>query len=105
VTAHDLFAELDKAIRAAMPEDLPALAGRLREAELLAEMRLRLAPPAPNTAPQDENLSAEKAAQRLGVSTDWLYKTDLPFKVRIGRRVVFSARGLERWNHSRSGRS
>ena len=106
MTAHDLFAELDKAIRAAPPEDLPALAGRLREAELLAEMRLRsAAKPAGNGTVQDENLSVGKAAERLGVSTDWLYKTDLPFKVRIGRRVVFSARGLERWNRSRVGRS
>lgn len=91
MTAHDLFAELDRTIRAAPPEELPALAGRLREAELLAEMRLRsAAKPAGNGTDQDdENLSVGKAALRLGVSKDWLYKTELPFKVRIGRRVVF----------------
>jgi predicted DNA-binding transcriptional regulator AlpA len=89
------------------PEDLPALAGQLREAELLVELRLRsaAAPASSNGNGADENLSADEASRRLGVSVDWLYKTTLPFKVRIGRRVVFSARGLERWNRSRAGRS
>jgi predicted DNA-binding transcriptional regulator AlpA len=49
----------------------------------------------------DQNLSAEDAARRLGVSADWLYKTKLPFKVKIGRRVLFSATGLEKWNRQR----
>jgi excisionase family DNA binding protein len=53
----------------------------------------------------DENLSAEEAARRLGLSKDWLYRhaDSLP-SVRIGRRVLFSASGLERWNRQRMGR-
>lgn len=45
----------------------------------------------------DENLSIDEAAQRLGISKDFLYRHDLPFKVRIGRRVLFSSRGISRW--------
>ncbi len=52
----------------------------------------------------DENLSIEEAARRLGVSKDYLYRhaKRLPFTRRIGRRVLFSARGLERWNRQRA---
>src|SRR5258706_505556 len=54
----------------------------------------------------DENLNAAEAARRLGISRDWLYKNRgrLPFAVRLGRRVVFSARGLERWNRQQMNR-
>ena len=47
MTAHDLFAELERTIRAAPPEDLPALAGRLREAELLASLIIERASAGP----------------------------------------------------------
>jgi hypothetical protein len=102
-----LFAQLDDAIRAVSPQDACALLGALVEREERLRLRLRTAPALPNgdgRETADENLSAEEAARRLGLSTDYLYRNELPFKLRIGRRVLFSARGLERWNRTRTGR-
>lgn len=100
------LAALDEAIAAAAPAELCALVGKLREAELLAEMRLRSsALPTNGSGPgeEDHNLSAQEAARRLGVSLPYLYKhaPEYPFARRIGRRVLFSARGLEAWNGGR----
>lgn len=79
-------------------EELPSVLGRLVELE--ARVRLRLSEPAgaaPQTAGADRNLSIGEAAARLGMSRAWLYKRggDLPCAVRIGRRLLFSERGLE----------
>ncbi len=99
---------LRRAIRDGRPADLPQLAAALSalttEATLAAAGRASQrdgASPLP-----DENLSTQEAARRLGVSGHWLYRNAkrLPFAVRIGRRLLFSARGLERWNQQRQGR-
>ena len=54
----------------------------------------------------DRNLSVMEAAGRLGVKPGYLYRHagSLPFTVRIGRRLLFSAEGLERWNRRRQGK-
>lgn len=54
----------------------------------------------------DPLLTVEEAAARLGVSPDWLYRRtkSLPFVVRVGGRVRFSARGIERYIRNRMGR-
>ncbi len=103
----EMLAALPDAARAISPGELPRLRAALAEADSIALSRLVAPPTATGTLVDtpDENLSIEEAARRLGVSTDWLYRNDVPFKVRIGRRVVFSARGLERWNRARAGRS
>ena len=51
------------------------------------------------------NISADEAARRLGLSKDWLYRhaDELPFTIKIGRRVLFSAPGLEKWTRARTG--
>ena len=58
--------------------------------------------------PQEEDrlLEVEEAAKRLAISTDTLYRKarDLPFTVRIGGNVRFSARGLTRYIETRQGR-
>jgi predicted DNA-binding transcriptional regulator AlpA len=109
VTQPEVMVELDRLIADARPEDLPRLVGRLVEAEERARLRLRTAAPhAPENGQgeADENLSAVEAARRLGLSRDYLYRhaDKLPFTVRIGRRLLFSARGLETWNTRRMGR-
>jgi excisionase family DNA binding protein len=98
-----------QAIHEGRPEDLPGLAAVLSalttEATLAVAGRLAVASRNPQPALPDENLSAPEAARRLGVSLDWVYKNakQLP-SVRIGRRLLFPARGLERWNRQRVNR-
>jgi len=52
----------------------------------------------------DELLSVDVAAQRLGLSAAWLYRhaPKLPFTVRVGRQVRFSARRLETYIAARA---
>jgi excisionase family DNA binding protein len=107
--AERAFAELDRAIAEAAPDERPALA--LALAARLGALAAGMATAAPNRTsshqPKDENLSVEEAARRLGLSKDWIYRNavKLPFAVRIGRRLLFSADGLERWNRQRMGRT
>ena len=106
----DLQANLDAIGRALLvlpPSDLPGILGELERLKAAAWMRTTL--PAPYSEDRDApeaNLSAQKAARSLGVSLAWIYKNArrLPFTLRIGRRLLFSARGLERWNKQRQGR-
>ncbi len=53
----------------------------------------------------DNLLTADAAAQRLGVKVRWLYSHDLPFAVRLpnSRAVRFSERGLAKWLARRTG--
>jgi predicted DNA-binding transcriptional regulator AlpA len=93
----DPFAALDAAIAAADAAERPALvvqlAGRL--AALGAGM---VQSPTPQAGPSPErNLDVAEAAARLGMSEAWLYRhgAELPFAVRLGRRLLFSERGLD----------
>jgi predicted DNA-binding transcriptional regulator AlpA len=63
-------------------------------------------PRSPARGAHDELLDVEEAAHRLSLSTDWLYRKakDLPFTVRLGRGLRFSARGIERYIQQRQGR-
>jgi excisionase family DNA binding protein len=104
MTVNDLVGALPRLVNETRPEDRQ----RVLVALMAAAATLAAAPaeprPAANGLP-DENISTEEAARRLGLSRDWLYKhaAALPFAIRIGRRVLFSARGLERWNRQRMG--
>jgi excisionase family DNA binding protein len=55
---------------------------------------------------EDRLLDVEEAAQRLGTSQDYLYRHSrkLPFTVRVGSRLRFSSRGIERFIRMREGR-
>src|SRR5262245_9099851 len=57
-------------------------------------------------AEQDRLLTVEDAARTLGVSKDWLYRRaeKLPFTIRLGRTLRFSAHSLARYIRSREGR-
>lgn len=59
------------------------------------------------TSPRgDRLLDVHQAAEKLGCSVAHLYHstTDLPFVVRVGRKLKFSEAGIEKWIRSRSGR-
>jgi len=95
--------DLNTAVARASVVELPGLIGDFEAAKAAAWARL-VEGPAPQslTEAPDRNVSAAEAARRLGMSRDWLYRNaaKLPFTVKIGRRVLFSARGLERWNRN-----
>ena len=59
----------------------------------------RLMAPAAERACADELLPIEEAARRLAVSEDYLYrhKDELSFTRRMGRKVLFSSIGIERY--------
>jgi hypothetical protein len=92
------------------PAQVPALLAQLAAVQLALAARLSAA--AGNghagTAPSgpDRNVGVQEAAGLLGVSPAYLYRkaAALPFTVRIGRRLLFSVEGLERWNRRRQGR-
>jgi excisionase family DNA binding protein len=99
---------LDEANARTPPEGIIPLLAALSSRVNAVTARLLTVSPEPVSSGMrlDENLSIEEAARRLGVSRDYVYRHahKLPFTVRIGRRLLFSARGLERWNRQRQGR-
>jgi hypothetical protein len=76
--------------------ELPEFIGELEAVKATAWARLSA--PAPATAEHDELLEVEAAAQRLGVSKDYLYRhsQEYSFTRRQGRKLLFSAQGIER---------
>jgi hypothetical protein len=84
-----------KAARELPTQDLPGLIGQLEAAKATAWARLT-APP--TQSEHDELLGVTEAARRLGVSEDYLYShhRDYPFTRRQGRKLLFSALGIER---------
>lgn len=76
-------------------EELPDFIGRLESAKAIAYSRL-MAPSVPQE--HDELLSVEVAAERLGVSKDYLYRhsQEYPFTRRQGRKLLFLSSGVEK---------
>ena len=101
--------ELKEEIGELAPEQIPAVLGELEELKAAAWAQL-LAPngrsPFGIQEAADELVNAREAARRLGLSVDYLYRFSrrLPFVVRIGRRVRFSSRGIERYIERRQGK-
>lgn len=85
-----------------------ALADALGAAERLkAGLLVRLyAEGAPRQQEEDRLLDVKEAAKRLAISKDTLYRkaSNLPFTVRIGGNVRFSAQGISRFIATRQGR-
>jgi len=92
------FADLDAAIEAATSPE--ARAGLVIELSArLARLGAGLVATATGSrAESDRNLDVEETAGRLGVSAEWVYRNQakLP-SVRLGRRLLFSERGLDRF--------
>jgi len=92
-----------------LPDDLVAL---LHSRCLLAlnalwsrQLEMRGTPASSAVEEPDALLTIEQASERLSKSRDWLYRhaRDLPFTVRVGRQLRFSARGIARFIRERSG--
>lgn len=55
---------------------------------------------------EDRLLTVEEAARKLGLSRDYIYRhaKTFSFTVRLGSRLRFSERGIERYIRQRQGR-
>lgn len=92
------------------PDRVPALLGEIER--LRATLWARLTTPAggngqPDPPAEDRLLSVTEAAEKLGLTEDYLYRhaKTLPFTVRVGpRQLRFSLRGIERYIRQRQGR-
>lgn len=78
-------------------EKLPRLLGDIEEVRTTALARLS----APTLAqqPPDELLTVAQAAEHLHCSKVYLYKnaTALPFTRRLGKKLLFSSRGIDEY--------
>jgi excisionase family DNA binding protein len=104
----DLAALVEDPTRVATvpPSRIPALLSQLSALQSAIAARLISADRDETTPAEDTLLTVEQAAERLGVSTDWLFRRSraLPFVVRLGRHLRFSNRGIDRYLRSRTGR-
>jgi hypothetical protein len=88
--------ELITAIQQSDPSDAPAL---------LAAIAALLAKPHSNGASDDELVDASEAAELLGMSESYLYHTKkLPFRVKVGRRQMFSRNGIQKFIAKNAGK-
>ena len=91
-------------------EAVPPLLGEIEclRAKLWARMMtLPTRGPGYALTTEDRLLTARQAAQRLGMSTDYLYRhaDELPFTVRVSPgQLRFSSQGIQRYIHQRLGR-
>jgi hypothetical protein len=83
-------------VREMTAEELPHLIGELESVKATAWARLSA--PSPTPQQHDDLLDIEAAAERLGVSKDYLYRnhSKLSFTRRMGKRLLFSSLGIDR---------
>ena len=89
-------------------ESVPAMRGKLAELDTLLLGRLLQSGngQAENPKDGDRLLDTKEAAAKLGASEDYLYRhsRNLPFAVRMGRKLRFSDAGIEKYIRQRMGR-
>jgi excisionase family DNA binding protein len=97
----DLEAAL-AAVRTIPAEELVSFIGELEQIRASAWARLLTPPPPPQ---HDELLDVEAAAQRLGVSTDYVYHHagSFPFTRRQGRKLLFSTLEIDTYLRTKRG--
>ena len=88
---------LRRAIRDGRPDDLPKLAAAL--SALTTEATLAAAGASRHGDDPDTYLTVPETAERLKVSSDWVYRRSLrlPFVFKAGGQLRISARGLDEW--------
>lgn len=91
-------------VREAALEELPALLGRLAEAEAIVRMRINTAAPTNGKAELESEpprlLTPEQAAEIIGVNPKWVLRNTkgVRFRRDLSRKVVrFEEAGLRRW--------
>ncbi len=103
----DLLAHLHQAVETLSPEEAPGVIGALEAVKSKVWMRMFRLNGQPQPSESDRLLTVKEAADRLGISRDWVYRhaEKLPFTVRLGSRLLFSAQGIERYIRQRQGRN
>ncbi len=100
------LAGLEEAAREASLERLPELSAALARLSALVSLRLTTEPlrdlqeALRAGAKADRLLTVQEAAQRLGLTEDWLYRhyRELPFTRKVGEQTLrFSESGIDRW--------
>jgi predicted DNA-binding transcriptional regulator AlpA len=99
MTDTQVLEEILEQARSVPVRDLPAFIGKLATANAVAFSRLQSPSPQPRQA--DELLNVTQAAQRLNVSKGFLYRHDFPFVRRMGKRLLYSAVGIEQYIKNR----
>jgi len=97
-----------EAVHELPPEARPAFIAYVAALQAKAASKLTVdrSRPKTATAKADTLLTVRQAAERLGTTTDWLYRNahSLPFSIRLGtRQLRFSASGIDRWTRIRQG--
>ncbi|HYK91159.1 MAG TPA: helix-turn-helix domain-containing protein [Acidobacteriota bacterium] len=79
------------------PEDIGAVMAQMAAIQLSLATRLVAGGTERVQDEGDSLLTVDEAAARLKCSSDWLYRRAkrLPFTVRVGRNLRFSARGID----------
>lgn len=90
------------AAKKAERENLPDLLGELEVIRTTALMRLSTPVATPDQ--HDTLLDIDTAAERLGVSRDYVYRNSkqFPFTRRMGRKLVFSSLGIDQYIKKRA---
>jgi hypothetical protein len=93
----EILETISQEARTVPVEMLPAFLGKIETVRIVALARLQA--PAPSVRPNDELLSVDAAAGRLGVSAGYLYRhhKEFSFARRIGKRLLFSSSGIENY--------
>jgi len=89
-----------------LPSRIPALLSLLSAVQSAMAARVISADREEPASTEDALLTVDQAAERLGVSKDWLFRQSrmLPFVVCLSRHLRFSSRGVDRSLRSRTGR-
>ena len=84
-------------------ETIPAFIGKLEFIKITALARLHA--PASSVRPEDQLIDVDAAAARLSVSPGYLYRhhEQFQFTRRIGKRLLFSASGIESYINKQGG--
>ena len=87
------------------PQDIPGLLCQLAAVQSVLTARLLKTPAnGAGSLPNDVLVDVKEAAKRTGLSSSYLYRRPLPFKVKEGGRVLFSSNGILAWIKKRQGR-
>ena len=103
-----LVQELTGTIEEAPIEELHAILGQLEQMKSSVSLRLYTAvnhSRKNDNKKDDELIGVKDASHRLKVSENYLYQNskNLPFTVRLGRRLLFSKQGIDRFIRQNQG--